>query len=696
MAGSSSSSSHDGGQQRQTQQYVQSGHDNRFETMSSDLDRLPVYVSECMEDRDALRIVSIQLCADRGSQYSMKDIDEEGCQRLYRLMNNLNRYFVDCLNSHEMSVLGMSPHDVVAWEKNVVHVCVTDIIPGLLEVLMDNSCQMLNFLPIILMSWSSLCSKLLAVRLKHGCTCGDEESVLRVWEEIAGCFDMLCSCLDRSKIEDVLYGSVDAHRRNHATNASHIVLELENEERRTDWVDADSRHLPASDMHRVRARFLTVCVLDVFASQVAEGYKGGMDYLMDALTVSGFECTRATRSLVSVLHTSCALFSDRVKQSSMISSTLMEVCCRFDDVLRRPGLAGIADVGTSHGIPHVFSTFSMMFDIGLVLGGMEEIQSRISGYEKEIVLRLFMSKNVSYQVLAVISMNDIVQDVNRYEDLHETLANVGSLPSRIQWIQSSNIVSEILHANLHHAQYVESILSLLDGLVRYDVVSDVHTNDLWSLLEDDGTFEEIKSNVSHILGFLAARMDEKCAALFCNKLEATQLSASNSKFVEEMMTSAAKFDQSCRLLTRLVDIGTSFALEKDFPDDVDPYSLLLNLYRRYHRHMQEHSMPEYVLVMARVVQSCVSRILKDSLRRLRAPLYLLLKIFRGDILSHSLVSDIYHTVDVEGTLTHNLLHGYGNILAIHAVSVGSVLSEDLEKVLGIYNYLLRQIEHHHQ
>lgn len=697
MAGSSSSASSSLDGERKPAYHYQQQEERASTYNASSSSRAPAYIAECMEDRDALRIVAIQLGAERDAQYAMKDIDEESCQRLYRLITNLNTYCVDLLSMHHKEdgrMPGMSPDEVCVWEKSVVHVCVVDVIPGLLRTMMDNSCSMLHYLPILLVSWSSLCARLLSVRMVHGLVCGDAEFVSQTWEEITSCFGILCSCLDESKVEDILYGSDEAYRRNHAVNSSHIVLELEHDERRTDWVNADCRRLPASDAHRVRARFLRACLLDVFASRVAEGYKGGMDYLMDGLKRSSFECTGATCALVSVVHSSCDLLSDGVKQGNAISSTLEDMCSRFEDVLSQPGLSGLVDV--PRAVPSVLATFSMMFDITLALGGMEYIRDKISWYEKEIVMRLFESKNVSYQLLAVSSMNDILQDVHRNGNLQGTESNLqgtvsrfGALPSRIEWIKSSNIILEMLKVNLHHAQYIESILALLDGLVHYDIVSDVHTTHLWAMVEDDGTFEDIKSNVSHVIGFLAARMDNACADLFFNKLEATQLSASNIKCIEEMMTSAAKFDQSCRLLNRMIDIGTVFALEKNLPEDVDAHSLMLGLYRRYHRHIHENTMPEYILVMVRVVQSCMSKIMTDSLAMIRAPLCLLLKIFQGDILSSHLISDMYKVVNVDGKMMQTLLHGYESFLLAHAISSCSVLSEDLMDILGIYNDILR-------
>lgn len=663
---------------------------------------LPSYASECIEDRDALRIVSIQLRADRDADYAMKDVDEESCQRVYRLIENLNTYFSDLLaylkgQDGDICVPGMSSDDVRSWEKNVVHVCVTEVIPGFLRIMMDNSCTMLHVLPILLASWSKLCAKVLCVRMMqlHGEHRQLQDDESEPHEEIAGCFGMLCSCFDESKIHDVLYGSEESHRRKHASNASHIVLELEHEEIKglTDWVDVDCRRLPASDTHCVRARFLRAFLVDCFASRVSDGYKGGMDYLLDALGMDVFECPRATHSLLSVLHASCGLFSDTVKENNVIYHALEGMSRQFDGILKQPGLSGIVDGMMSRVISYVMSIFCMTFDIARIIGGMDDLQRKFTMYEKQILTRLFESKNVSHQLVAVVSMNGILQDINKNEDVQDAqeVMNATILPQRIEWIRSSSIIAEMLSVNLHHAQYIESLLSLLDGLVRYQIVTDSHTRHLWTIIEDDGTFEEIKTNVSQLLGFLAVKMGNTYSDLFCQKLEGTTLSASNIKFVEEMMNSAAMFDTSCHLLNRLMNIGASFVLERDIVDDVDAYALLLNLYRKYQQHIGEDVMSDYIHIMAGIIESCMSKLPNHSLTSVKAPLCLLLKIFQGDLLSSQILLAIYKTVNSDGKFIHDLVCSYDNLLRHHTVSMCSIISEDLMDIIEIYSSILRRV-----
>eukprot|EP00889_Picochlorum_renovo_P001177 jgi/Picre1/28207/NNA_003613.t1 len=120
------------------------------------------------------------------------------------------------------------------------------------------------------------------------------------------------------------------------------------------------------------------------------------------------------------------------------------------------------------------------------------LRARISLYQKETITRLFDSENVSHQLSAVKALDGIVSQAISSHTSSSMNDSHHSLPEHITWIVSTDILSSMLKANLHHSQYIEDMQDLLRRLAIYGAVSEDHMQYLWSILDDEGTFEEVK------------------------------------------------------------------------------------------------------------------------------------------------------------------------------------------------------------
>ena len=629
------------------------------------------YVSECIDDFSfLLKMFTAQ----------PREIDQEvstvECQRVRRLVENLSHYLLMLLEiERSPSSSGRSyglPADVMSFECDIVHPSLVEVLPIVLRSIVHQSARLAHELPILLLSFGKLCSRLLCVRMRESNEFQIPAYMIQehVYDQLSASFRVLHMALDRMMVQRMLYGA-DLHFANNGgcvrmNDVSDMVFELENyaQDRMSDWVDVDCLRLPrVTDVRpTARGRFMRAVILDVFSSNAAEGHVGGMELVMRALGMLDRVTVFGGHVLMRILHASYDLLSESVKESDRINRACTSIChfltiCFSEDDFNEfhapdddneEQTAGVR-IQTAH---HVLGIVGLLSDVCLQHGNYDLYAEKLSSYEKEVVLRLFESKNLSQQLASVKALDSIVTSTSGQftEDAHSG----GQIPTRISWVESSRIVHSMLTLNLHHVQYVEELESLMLGLIPYGLIHKEHVQHLWSIVEDDGTFEEIKCNAAQLLGSLAAEMSEADSVAFCDKLEGIDLSRVSFKYLLEMMTTAAAKDLSCRLMMRLIEVALKYALDDTIPESVGCISMLLDVFRVYYRYKG----PAYIETMASVVNACMAKLEDDEPSRMHRPLRLLLRIFRGGNLHDDVISDLYKEVNNNAELCHTLLHRY--------------------------------------
>ena len=629
---------------------------------------MQVNVSECHEDREKLAMVLLQMSAARmneSSQCAMYDLDRDACLRTIRLIGNLEAYMrhVAQLEYEDGNV-----EERTAFEMNIVHSCLVEVLPQILERMMSNDCDAIVHLPVILCAWSKLYATFLVARIL-------EHDMFRIGisnythEEFEACSTVMHMALDKGYVDGFLCGD-----RHGGRDMSSIVGGCEHTDRLTDWVQVDHlRHVSEDE-----GRYLRAVVLDTFASA------RGMENLLLGLKLSPQLTIYTVDSLLRVLHACMDLISDSKR---MIVYTYMEFVCEcFEAGFRLKGFEAFEVAEEGHPSLRMVSVLRMLYDITQMYDdGGKSLRARVSVYQKETVTRLFDSENVSHQLSAVKALDDIVSQVSSRHAYYSQNNRTDSLPEHIDWIASTDILSSMLKVNLHHSQYIEDMQDLLRRLAVYDAVSEDQIQYLWSILDDEGTFEEIKCNVAQLLGSLASSMaKDNAESLLCQKLADIHVSSSSIKYVGDLLNTASKHDARGMLIYRLMGISLNFALDATVPESVGSVGLFLNVCEAY------EEVEGIEKVVAKAVDICMSKLAVDSIQEMKRPLLVMLHVFQGRHISRALLAQVYKVLNPNASFSKNLLKLYDSLLE-HSLAGKKPITDANAEVLRVFNKVLKVV-----
>ena len=767
-------------------------------------------VSRILEDKDALRLVSMRL-QDVYESNVHRYLGEDTMRLVSRLVESLTAYFervrldacVDRLdreilqeneeNRQEVNEsmaqfvehveenyrIGALEERIHLFESEVVHSCLCSLLPSVFGMMLQRVARMpAGVMAGILVMWARLCGEMLSARMAQmtgtgRCfamqyeirgadfqNCGndsdvrsgsgaagtdnpmdqggEDDGVGRVYashaayvEQVKLVFDLLTDSLKLvgSMLKQRSDASNQLDSRSYDDHLNLMVFEMERlqPERLTDWVDIEARRAPA-DQERW-GKFHAAVLVDVF---------GNMDCVTQVLQVG--ESMAVDVALLKFVRAAMPVLSES-KRQIVTHDAIRAVCARYEsgfdedvssegieDQQDRSGFGGFADlVGASTSgqrisghevvallLPALGSMYDIVASMRAASGPLAvttAVAEAVVSLEERVIWRLFSSKNVSEELLAVTSLIEILEAIEEMEgspgfrDGHDDeLQRI-----RVHWIRSSDILSEMLKVNLHHAQYVEDMLLLLGALAVQGLVDGRHVEQLWSTIQDEGTFEEIKSNVCQLLGYLATSMPEAVdMELFCRNLQ-TKCDTQNveGKYVEEMMLAAAKHDPSLRLMVQMINISLEFCLDGTSNDVPLPNrtkrmlsgDLLLDIARRYLAHSRGARGNEPVVdCMCSVIGTCMERILGDKYEEdgkaleeqrpaaeLLQPLRLLLRIVSGVKIPSEALDDIYKVINDGAKLMSNLMVGYEQNLARMSSSDHST------ELLRLFNSILRSV-----
>ena len=703
---------------------------------------------------------------------------------------------------------GTSEGALERFEHEVVYGFVGGLLPAVLGMMMQRVERMpAGAMAGLLVSWGRLCGEMLGARMMEMMESGrcfalryeveeenatDEEdaadenrenaaaengttyaSHVRFVEQVRVAFETLTEGL---KLVDDIMNLADASAANETRHRDHVklmVFEMERLEpaRLTEWVDVEARRMPVGE--RLWGRFHAAVVVDVF---------GKMDWVVEALRIG--ESLAVDVALLKFVKEAMPVLAEEKRR--VILDVLGAVCERytlaFDEGEERD--VGLGDDAAGHDTRDHDERFGRLVDLvgvstrtkgtvghailSLLLPALETVfeivakerakgtsvlsirplASGVASLEERVIWRLFVSKNVSEQLLALTSLHEILVDVA--DALEKAIPDGGSDDAlgqstdnddmelqrlRIAWIRSSEIVSEMLKVNLHHAQYVEDMVQLLGSLSELDLVDAGHVSQLWSMVQDEGTFEEIKSNVCLLLGYLATALSSAHdTESFCQNLQGNcDAQRVEPKYIEEMLLSASRYDRSLRLMVRIVDILLGFCLDglpvvpRDESTTTIPTvtatttsvlppnrtktmrsgDLLLDVFRRYISRCQKtQNDGPWLECIASVIGTCMQRInvgageegargvfLAPDASDLLQPLRLLLRIFTSKKLSKEELHAVYKVINDGAKFMGEVVAGYEQNLvrmshSPHSVELLRVFNAILRSVLSESNYYL--------
>lgn len=630
---------------------------------------IQVNFSECYEDREKLAMVLLQMSAARmneSNQCAMYDLDRDACLRTLRLIGNLEAYLKQIAEDEYADVLVEERN---AFEMNIVHSCLVEVLPRVLERMMSNDCDALIHAPVILCAWSKLYAAFLLARSLEQDMFSNGISNY-IYEEFEACSTVMHMALDKGYVDGFLCGDEQHGGR----DMRHIVGRCEHTDRLTDWVQVEYlRHVSEDE-----GRYLRAVVLDTFASA------RGIENLLLVLKLSPQLTIYTVDSVLRVLHACMSLISESKR---MLVCTYMEFVCEcFEAGFRLPGFEGFEVAEEGHPSLRMCSVLRMMYDITKMFDDEgSSLRARISMYQKETVTRLFDSENVSHQLSAVKALDSIVSQAISHHTFSSTNERHHDLPEHIAWIASTDILSSMLKANLHHSQYIEDMQDLLRRLAIYGAVSEDHMQYLWSILDDEGTFEEIKCNVAQLLGSLASSMPKDNAdELLCQKLADMHLSSSSIKYIGDLLTTASKYDAYGILIHRLMGISLNFALDDKVPENVGSVGLFLDVCEAY----EEVAGVEKVL--AEAIRICMSKITIGSTEDMTRPLQVMLHVFQGRHISRALLSQVYKELNPNAAFSKGLVKLYDGILENSLVG-NKPTSESNREALSTFNKVLKLV-----
>ena len=550
-------------------------------------------------------------------------------------------------------------------------------------------------------------------------------------EQIRVAFDTLTDAvkLMDSMLDQIRVANPHLDGRDHGEHLRQMVFEMERLEptRLTDWVDMDARQMPTDQ--GLWGRFHAAILVDVFGKMegVMEALRNGESLAADAALLKFIRAAVPVlvegkgriveEALVAVCDKYCLAFDEGCGQEIVDGQTDAEIrsgLIGFAGLVdaATPGKAVNVDAIVASLLPALGSMYGIVAGLRALHGASEDssaVASAISSLEQRVIWCLFSSKNVSEQLLSVTSLIEILEAVEEMDGSHAFADGDDEVQRvRISWIRESDILSEMLKVNLHHAQYVEDMLLLLGALAVHDLVDGRHVAHLWSTIQDEGTFDEIKSNVCQLLGFLATSLATADAMdSFCRNVQATcDAQTVEAKYVEEMMLAAANHDPSLRLMVPLVDIALGFCLNGSAIGGSPPNrtkrmlsgDLLLDITRKYLTHCRSSQNNGPVVdSMCSVIGSCMDRITAGSndegggafgepdAVELLQPLRLLLRIVSGVKIPSDALDDIYKVVNDGAKLMSDIMGGYEwNLVRISQ-------SDHTSELLRVFNAILRSV-----
>ena len=670
------------------------------------------------------------------------------------------------------SILQRTPAEALeeqigVFEREVVHHCLCLLLPNLLEAMMKDVQRMpIGAMAGLVVMWARLCGELLSARMMqmgHTGRCfalryevqeasdgsdgeGSEDQDGRVYasheayvEQVRMAFDTLSDAvkLMDGMLHQMRVANPHLDGEDHGEHLKQMMFEMERLEpvRLTGWVDMDARQMPKDQDQW--GRFHAAILVDVF---------GKMESVMEALRSS--ESLATDSALLKFVRAAMPVFAEE-KMPLILEGALGAVCGKYGLALEGGGgeergrpeeaeskswLAGLACLVESTPSGKGVHAHAVVASLLPALGAMADIVaserassdapeasmdilSAVASLEMRMIWSLFSSKNVSEQLLSVTSLIEILEAT---EEMGESLASEDGDDElqgvRISWIRSSDILSEMLKVNLHHAQYVEDMLLLLGALAVHDLVDGRHVAQLWSTIQDQDTFEEIKSNVCQLLGSLATSLSttDEVESFYRNLQASCDAQTVEAKYTEEMMLAAAGHDPSLRLMVRLIDIALGFCLNERLVGGGSPNrtkgmlsgDLLLDIARKYlARCRSSQNNTPVIDCMCSVISTCMGRItgrteeerggapVEPDAVELLQPLRLLLRIVSGVKIPSDILDEIYKIVNDGAKLINDIMVGYEqNLVRIsqsaHASELLRVFNEVLRSVLSESNYFV--------
>lgn len=235
-----------------------------------------------------------------------------------------------------------------------------------------------------------------------------------------------------------------------------------------------------------------------------------------------------------------------------------------------------------------------------------EVESKISKYQRQIIVALFGSGNVSQQLAAVKELNSIAVHCFLNGDMNIADKDGSALPVRLEWVRTDKIISVMLESNLHHSQYIEDVKEALQSLILYGLVTEEHVNYLWKIMEDENTFEEIKINLCQLLGSLAGNLPKEQGLGLLSRLEDKRVSLANLKHFTEMLKSVSTSDTKGTLMDRVLQCALRFALNEELSSDSGSLSLLTDLCIGY------QNLEILKSILADIITYCVSLLVGEQ------------------------------------------------------------------------------------
>ena len=453
------------------------------------------------------------------------------------------------------------------------------------------------------------------------------EITMAQYYEVASTFSILCHCL---------YPTTRFFVKQHAAIQA---MKLPDSPK-SEWVSPElwANSTPNNIFNRVQG-----CFFDAFAAA------GGMEMVMRLLHTPERCCLSGCEVLVQFISACHPLLSHAKREE--IYAALWQLYEHIDSCFE--GTKGLEGFKNVEGMPVHQALISVLNQTSQILmldsSRRESSNRKASKYYRRIILALFDSGNVALQLTAVKELNILLlRPTMRYSVEEDGSDHHSKLPILLKWIEEDDIVSRMLQSNLHLSQYIEDVQSVLQNLIIFGLLTDDHISMLWKFIEDENTFDEIKVNVSHLLGSLAPRMPVQQVAKVLNSLTSESFWSTNSKIVVDMMKFMAKNDCHGILMKELLRHSYALAVDVSMQDD-EAQHLLIELCQRYqHLDMTD----EYFM---EIIMKCATMIEMGELDTMMKPLQVLKHILADGYFPKVCFGDCVNLISPHSVFLHYYL-----------------------------------------
>eukprot|EP00890_Picochlorum_soloecismus_P006377 jgi/Picsp_1/6740/NSC_04081-R1_ubiquitin carboxyl-terminal hydrolase 24 len=311
-----------------------------------------------------------------------------------------------------------------------------------------------------------------------------------------------------------------------------------------------------------------------------------------------------------------------------------------------------------------------------------EVESKVSKYQRQIIVALFGSGNVSQQLAAVKELNSIAVHCILDGNLRMPDRDGSGLPVRLEWIRTDKIISVMLESNLHHSQYIEDVKEALQSLILYGLVTEEHIKYLWKIMEDENTFEEIKINICQLLGSLASNLPAEQGLGILSRLEGKSVSLANLKYFSEMLKSVSKSDTKGALMGRVLQCALRLALNEELSSDSVSLSLLTDLCTSY------QNLESLKTILGDIVTFCLSLLAGEQEDVLR-PVQILLLLLDQDKFGKGYVFEMYKRINTDSSFLESIMKSYTKFLNTRLLDLH--MSSRAEELVEHYNSLIKEV-----